>query len=169
MRAARDGGQPWFALGDMFALPVETASFDLVISVRLVPHVEDWPRLLAEMCRVSRRTVLFDYPSLSGLNALTPLLFSLKKSLEGNTRTYLSFTRHQLADELARHGFADVHEVKQFLLPMVVHRQARGAAPLRWLESLFRIAGLTALWGSPIILRADRRAAVPGADAGVRA
>ena len=65
-------------------------------------------------------------------------------------------TIEQVRLELERHGFGEVREIKQFLMPMVVHRKGRGAAPLRALEVLFRAVGLTSLWGSPVILRAQR-------------
>lgn len=145
-----------FLLSDMFAVPRPDASFDLVLAVRLVSHCDDWPRLLAEMCRLSRQAVLIDYPCQSGLNALTPWLFSLKKSLEGNTRTYTSFSRVQLAQQFAASGFDRLTEVKQFLLPMVVHRRTHAAAPFRAFESVARSMGLTGRFGSPAILRADR-------------
>lgn len=145
-----------FLKGDLFALPVADRSFDLVVAVRLVPHVAAWPRLIAEMCRVARRSIVIDYPSKFALNALTPLLFGLKKSLEGNTRTYTSFTRSELCAEFAKHGFTFAREVKQFFLPMVVHRMAAGGAPTRAVEAVCRALGLTALAGSPVILRVDR-------------
>jgi ubiquinone/menaquinone biosynthesis C-methylase UbiE len=146
-----------FVRGDLFALPVPDRSFDLVIAVRLISHVQDWPRLLGQMCRVARQSVVVDYPSKLAANALTPLLFGLKKSLEGNTRTYTSFSKRELTDELARHGFQYIRQVKQFFMPMVVHRVGKGSAPLRAAEGAFRLTGLTAMAGSPVILRADRR------------
>jgi len=145
-----------FVQSDLFALPFPDKSFDLVIAVRLISHVEDWPRLVAEMCRVARQAVVIDYPAKSGLNALTPLLFGLKKSLEGNTRTYTSFSPAELNREFGRHHFVRKREVKQFFLPMVVHRVSKAAAPFRAAEALFRGVGLTALAGSPAILRMDR-------------
>jgi len=145
-----------FIKGDLQPLPVPDRSYDLVIAVRLISHVDAWPLLLAEMCRVARKSVVFDYPSTSGLNALTPLLFGLKKSMEGNTRTYTSFAKKELTAELERHGFRFQQQIKQFFMPMVVHRIGKGALPLRAAESLFRVSGLTALAGSPAILRADR-------------
>jgi len=144
--------------GSLSALPATDRSYDLVIAVRLLSHVEDWPGLLAEMCRVARRAVVVDYPSTSGVNALTPMLFGLKRSLEGNTRTYANFSRKELDPEFGRHGFVFEREIKQFLLPMVVHRVGKGAAPLRAAERMFRATGLTALAGSPVILRVDRKA-----------
>lgn len=145
-----------FVRGNLFALPVPDRSFDVVLAVRLIAHVDDWPRLLGEMCRVARRTVVIDHPSKFALNALTPMLFGVKKSLEGNTRMYSSFTRKELMAEFARHGFQMQREVKQFFMPMAVHRLGRGALPFRAAESLFRGVGLTALAGSPVILRVDR-------------
>jgi SAM-dependent methyltransferase len=145
-----------FVEGDLFALPVPDRSFDLVISVRLISHVDDWPRLIAEMCRVARQSVVIDYPSTSGFNALTPLLFRMKRAFEGNTRTYTSFSRAQLRAEFRRHGFTRLTERKQFFLPMVVHRMARGNVLFRGAEAVFRGLGLTHLAGSPVILRMDR-------------
>ena len=147
-----------FLLGRLFDLPVPDRSFDVVVAVRLLAHVPDWQRLVGELCRVARHAVVVDYPSKSGVNALTPLLFGVKKSYERNTRTYLSFTHEELRKEFARHGFDSRRVVRQFFLPMVAHRAAKGSAPLRWLEGLFRATGLTALAGSPVILRLDRRA-----------
>lgn len=153
LHGERDCG---FVQGELFRLPAADRSFDLVIAVRLLSHVTDWPRLVAEMCRVARHSVVLDYPSKSGINALTPMLFGLKKSLEGNTRTYASFTQAELGREFSLHGFGLEREVKQFLLPMVVHRVGKGAAPLRGAEVLFRRTGLTSRAGSPVIARMDR-------------
>lgn len=146
-----------FLLGDATAIPVAAGSYDLVIAVRLLSHMERWPALLQEMSRIARRSVVVDYPSKVALNALTPLLFGMKKSMEGNTRTYTSFSRRELASVLDAAGFRIEREHKQFFLPMVLHRAARGAAPMRFMETLCRVVGLTALGGSPVILRADRR------------
>jgi 2-polyprenyl-3-methyl-5-hydroxy-6-metoxy-1,4-benzoquinol methylase len=151
-----------FLRGSLFELPVPDRSFDIVVAVRLISHVTDWPRLIREMCRVARTSVVIDYPSKLALNALTPMLFSIKKSYEGNTRTYTSFARRELTDQFARHGFAPVREIKQFFIPMAVHRMTGAAAPFRAAEALFRAMGLTALAGSPVILRVDRTAAAGG-------
>lgn len=145
-----------FIQGDLFALPFADRSFDLVTAVRLVSHVDAWERLLGEMCRVARKWVVVDYPSTAGLNALTPLLFGVKKGFEGNTRTYRSFSRREIESAFAANGFRPGRTHKQFFLPMVVHRALKSAAPLRFIESLSRGVGLTALGGSPVILRADR-------------
>ncbi len=145
-----------FITGNVTALPFADRAFDAVVSVRLLPHIEAWPELIAELCRVANRAVILDYPSLRSLNALTPLLFGMKKGIEKNTRTYLSFTTKQLDQEFARHGFKRVQVIPQFLLPMVLHRASKGARPLQWIEALCSGLGITRLFGSPIILRAER-------------
>ena len=145
-----------FVRGDLLALPIPDRSFDLVVAVRLVSHIEAWETLLEQMCRVARKWVVIDYPSTTGLNALTPLLFGLKKGFEGNTRTYRSFSSGELERAFTSHGFRRGRIHKQFFMPMVVHRALKSAAPLRFVETLSRGLGLTALGGSPVILRADR-------------
>ncbi|MBA3562401.1 MAG: class I SAM-dependent methyltransferase [Gammaproteobacteria bacterium] len=144
-------------VGNLLALPYPNQAFDLVISVRLLSHIERWPRLLAEFARVSSRSLVVDYPSKWSLNALTPLLFALKKRIEGNTRTYTSFTAGELAGVLAEHGFAPARASKQFFLPMFVHRALDANAVVRAADTASRAVGLTHLLGSPVILRADRK------------
>ena len=146
-----------FVRGDFYSLPFADRSFDLVIAVRLLAHVTDWRRLLAEMCRVARRAVAVEYPSKAALNALGPMLFSFKKRLEGNTRTYASFWPQELRIQLRSLGFAPRAQVKELCLPLVLHRALNASAPLRLAESAMRVAGLTKLIGSPVILRADRQ------------
>ena len=145
-----------FLRGSLFGLPVPDRSFDIVVAVRLISHITDWPRLIGEMCRVARTAVVIDYPSKFALNALTPMLFAIKKSYEGNTRTYTSFTHGELTGQFRRHGFMPARQIKQFFMPMAIHRMAGGAAPMRAAEALFRGLGFTALAGSPVILRVDR-------------
>ncbi len=142
--------------GDMLELPFADQSVDLVIFVRLISHIDNWPALIAESCRVSRQAVIFDYPSIFSANALTPLMFGLKKGIEKNTRTYLSFSKRQLKSELEKHGYKITAHISQFILPMFLHRGLNGAKSLQVIEKLFLITGITSLFGSPVILRADR-------------
>ena len=160
IRAAFPAARIRHATGDVVHLPYPDRSFDLVISVRLISHIEAWQTLLAEFCRVARRSVIIDYPSWLSLNALTPLLFKLKRTLEGNTRTYASFHGAHLATAFRRNGFEVVAVRKQFFLPMFAHRALNGARWLQACERGFRAAGLTSLLGSPVILRADRAPAI---------
>lgn len=146
-----------FLLGPLGSLPCSDQEYDLVVAVRLLTHVDDWQGLIEEMCRVSRRDLVFDFPVSLGANGLTPILFPAKKFYERNTRTYRNFSLRELSDCLQRHGFQPVASSGQFILPMVLHRMTRAAAPLRLLESIARRSGLTRRYGSPVLLRAVRR------------
>lgn len=147
-----------YVVGDLLRLPYADRSVDDVVSVRLISHIADWRSLIAEFCRIARRSVIIDYPSVVSLNVLTPLLFKLKKRIEGNTRTYTSFLERNLAREFGRHGFAVRARDKQFFLPMFLHRALDGAAVTRGVEDMCRMVQLNRLFGSPVILRADRSA-----------
>ena len=147
-----------YVTADLLNAPFADRSFDLVVSVRLLPHTTRWEALIAEMCRLSARQVVVDYPSTGGFNALTPLLFGMKKQFEGNTRTYRSFAAAELDREFGQSRFRRRVTRKQFLLPMVVHRATGSAAPVRWAESVARALGLTAVAGSPVVARFDREA-----------
>lgn len=142
---------------DSLALPFADRSFAAVISFRLLPHVDRWRELIAELCRVAERAVIFDYPDRRSTNIFYGQFFAMKKKMEGNTRTFTLFTRNEIATELARNGFAPPVFRPEFLLPMVVHRKVGNRAFSRAIESCFRLTGLTGLFGSPIICRSDRR------------
>ena len=158
-RVRRDFPDCATATGDLLALPFASRSFDVVVAVRLLPHVRDWIRLLSELCRVARSTVVVDYPRTTGFNGLTPLLFPLKKRLEGNTRHYRNFRDAEIDEVLQVCGFEPRERRAQFLLPMVAHRRANGFAALRGFERAAKHLRLTQSFGSPVIVRADRRRA----------
>jgi 2-polyprenyl-3-methyl-5-hydroxy-6-metoxy-1,4-benzoquinol methylase len=149
-------------VGPYLGLGLPDRSFDVVVAIRLVMHEQEWQRLLAEMCRLARKAVIIDYASTRSLNAVAPLLFKVKKRLEGNTRNYLSFSRDQLAKVLDGSGFNMLREERQLFLPTVVHRKLGDTGALRGTENLCRAVGLTRALGSPVILRAQKFAAGDG-------
>jgi SAM-dependent methyltransferase len=151
------GGRCRFVTSDILNLPFEDRSFDAVVSIRLLPHVNRWPALIAELCRVSRRSVIVDYPTRRSINVLTPLLFGAKKRFEKNTRAYLLFDERDVDAQFERHGFSPSGRAPQFFLPMVVHRMLGVPAVSAFLELPFESSGLTALFGSPVIRRFERR------------
>lgn len=145
-----------FVTGNMVELPFPDRSFDVVLSFRLLPHCEGWPVLIRELCRVARASVVVDYPTSEGLNAIAPALFGAKKKLEGNTRHWRLFRHAEIEAEFARHGFVLGQRDPQFFLPMVLHRMLKCRRLSGGLESLCRGLGLTRRWGSPVIVRMDR-------------
>ena len=144
-----------FITCDCLNLPFADNRFDVVMAFRLLPHAKQWQRLIKEMSRVAGRAVVFDYPDKRSANILYDLLFELKKSMEGNTRTYTLFSRKEIRDMLAANSFAVPRYKAEFLMPMVVHRKLQSPQISRMLEAVCRGIGLTSLLGSPIIVRSD--------------
>lgn len=146
---------------DLLDLPFPDRSFDVVLAFRLLAHVPRWRELVAELARVADRAVIVDFSDTRSFNALYGPLFSWKKRIEGNTRTFITFRPGEVKAELARHGFGRPVEVRQFFVPMVVHRELGKvlgtAAPSRLLEGVSSGLGLTRALGSPVILRVERR------------
>lgn len=140
---------------DSLNLPFADKQFDVVMAFRLLPHANQWQRLLQEMCRVARKTIILDYPDKRSANILYDLLFDLKKNMEGNTRTYTLFSRQELRDELKKNHFSPPWFRPEFFVPMVIHRKLKNPALSRTLEAISQVSGLTSLFGSPIILRSD--------------
>lgn len=145
-----------FRACDLLALPFPDRSFDVVVSLRLVAHVERWQALVAELCRVAKHAVILDYSDSRSFNFLYGPLFQWKKSVEGNTRTYAVYRPGEVAREMARHGFGRPAERRQFFLPMVVHRKVKLARFSRLSERASSALGLTRWLGSPIVLRVER-------------
>ncbi len=146
-------GSIQFVVGNVIALPFPDRSFDVVISVRLLPHCGRWPDLIRELCRVARKSVIVDYPVQSRLSSL---LFGVKKRLEGNTRTWLAFRHAAVRSEFERNGFMFKRRRGQFFLPMVLHRTLRCRPLSERLENLCRRLGLTRRWGSPVLMEMER-------------
>lgn len=158
--------EPWTASGrcrfevaNLRALPYPDRSFDAVVCFRLLSHSVSWNGLIAELCRIARRSVVLDYPSIRSANILSTRLFQLKRAIELNTRDFLLFSPSEIHTAFAESGFIVRKEHPQFLLPMVLHRWADRAALSRLAEAPGMLLGLTRWFGSPIIVRADRRAA----------
>lgn len=155
---------PWTASGrcrfevvDLRALPYRAQSFDAVVCLRLLPHSVSWEALIGELCRVARRSVLLDYPSKRSANILSERLFALKQGIEHNTRPFMLFTPRQISTAFTDRGYTVAAERPQFLLPMALHRLINRAGLSRAAEAPGRLLGLTRWFGSPVLVRADRR------------
>ena len=146
-----------FLVGNVVELPFADRSFDCAICFRLLPHCGQWPRLVGELCRVARDFAIVDYPTSQSVNALAPALFGVKKKLEGDTRTWRLFKHREIRDEFLKHGFEPAGRTGQFFLPMALHRALKSRALSAGLECLFRGAGITKTWGSPVIIEMIRK------------
>lgn len=142
--------------GDLLEPPFAPQSFDAVVALRMLAHLVDADRFIDGLCRLSRHAVVVDYPERRSFNAATPLLYGLKKNIEGNTRTYRLYERRELVAGFAARGFGQPTAIGQFFWPMVLHRKLAQPSLSRALEAVPRWLGLTALFGSPVCLRTVR-------------
>lgn len=144
------------ATGDLSAPPFPDRSFDVAVSMRMMAHVPDWRRLVAGLCRTARAAVIVDFPIPGGSNALEPLLFGMKRRLEGNTRRFTTIAKADVRAAFAEHGFTVDAMVGQFVMPMAMHRAMRIPAASRVLEGGLGAVGLARAIGTPVIARAVR-------------
>lgn len=151
-----EAGRARFEVGDPMRAPFADQAFDVVLAFRLLPHVERWPALVAELARLARRAVVVDYPTRRSANAFADALFAAKRGVEGDTRPFRVFRDGEIRDAFAGAGFGLAARRPEFFFPMALHR-ALGAAGLSGaLERGARGLGLVALLGSPVVARAER-------------
>lgn len=142
---------------DSLNLPFEARSFDVVMAFRLLPHVDRWQELLKELCRVADKCVILDYPDRRSANILYEQFFGMKKKMEGNTRPFTLFSRTQIRTELEKNGFQAPAFAPEFFLPMVIHRKLKNKTISSTVENVFKLLGMTHMFGSPIIFRSNRQ------------
>lgn len=137
--------------GNLNQIPFADHSFDVVVCFRILAHIDDWPRHVAELARVSRQRVICDYPVRRSVNALAEGLFAMKKQIESNTRHFRVFRERDLVEAFRRNGAEPVFRRGQFVLPMAVHRALKSPRISSAMEGGCALAGLDRLLGSPVI------------------
>lgn len=149
-------GRCRFDVGNLAGMPYADGAFDVVLAFRMLAHVADWRGFMSELCRVARLAVIVDYPSVVSANVLSGPLFGLKKGAEKNTRPFRLLAPGQVRSALRDHGFTVVCARSQFFMPMVLYRALGSMRLVGALEKPASWLGLTRLFGSPVIIRADR-------------
>lgn len=142
-------------VGNLMKLPYPDRSFDAVVSVRMTAHVQNVEGYIAELCRVSNRSVIIDYTCAQGIGQIGPKFFRFKRFLEGNTRPYAVQTRAEIARVIERNDFVVEEHKGQFSLPILIHRKLRLAPLSRAAEFLLR--PLARRYGNPVLLKATRK------------
>jgi 2-polyprenyl-3-methyl-5-hydroxy-6-metoxy-1,4-benzoquinol methylase len=150
-------GRAGFAAGNLLAPPFPDGSFDVALSYRLLPHVRRWDELVAALGRLARFAVVIDYPTRRSVNALSGWMFGLKKGVEGDTRPFRVFQDREIEEAFAGEGFTPTGRRPQFLFPMALHRATGSASLARAVEGAAGVLGLRRVFGSPVILRLERR------------
>jgi 2-polyprenyl-3-methyl-5-hydroxy-6-metoxy-1,4-benzoquinol methylase len=150
-------GRARFLAADLVAPGLPERAFDVVLSLRLLPHVRRVDAVVATLARLARRAVIVDYPTRRSVNAVSGLLFGWKRGVEGDTRPFRVFRDREIEEAFAAHGFEPTGRRPQFLAPMALYRALGSAGLARGLEGAARALGLTALLGSPVVSRLERR------------
>lgn len=149
-------GKVSYTTGDLARLPFADRSFQNVVCVRQISHVESWRPFIRELCRVADQRVIVDYASVRSVNLVSPLLFGIKRRIEGDTRTFRLHRPGEIRAAFQSAGFDVVASRPQFLWPMVLYRAMRSAHVARLIEWPGRATGLLRYCGSPVLVRADR-------------
>lgn len=137
--------------GNLNHMPFADDSFDVVVCFRILAHIDDWQRHVAELTRVARQRVICDYPVRRSVNALADGLFAMKKQIESNTRHFRIYSERELIEAFRHNGAGQVFRRGQFVLPMAVHRALKSAPLSGALERGSAALGLDRLLGSPVI------------------
>jgi len=141
---------------DAHDLPFPDHNFDCAISFRVLLHVIDWKKALAEFCRVSKNWVIIDLPPRRGFLRFAPLFHLLKKPFTKKLQAYKVLPLREVEEQLRQQHFEIVSRDDGFFLPIFAHRIVRSTRFTRVSEKLFRHLGLTRLFGSPATIFARR-------------
>ncbi len=156
-KRARDAGVTvTFSPGDAHGLSFPDRSFDAVVCLRVLMHTPDWRRSLAELCRVARARVVFDYPALASAAALQSAARRVASGFGVRVEAYRVFSDRAVRAALAANGFRVTGEHRQFVLPIALHKRIGSARVTTRVENLLADAGLQRRLGSPVTVVAER-------------
>ncbi len=145
-----------FVESDLLNLPFRARSYDVVVAIRMLAHLDRWRAFLEELCRVARHAVIVDYADVRSFNILQRALFGWKRAIEPNARSFRCFRRRDIAEVLRVCGYGSPVVKPQFFLPMALHRGIGNEPLSRAAETAARWMTLTRWFGSPVILRVVR-------------
>lgn len=137
--------------GSLVAIPFADDTFDLVISYRILAHIENWQTYLAELARVSSQGVLVDYPCYESVNILSSLFYQMKNKVEKNTRYYRVFYKSQVRKQCALTDLRLDKSWGQFVAPMALHRALKSVPLSAFIEGVLRGLMLSKFFASPLI------------------
>jgi len=157
--AARAGVPIRFVVADATNLGFASHSFDAVVSSRLLMHVADWRRALAELLRVARGTVIFDFPPTSSFAVVDVVLERAKRWFVRGTGAPRTIRIADVKEEVERRGWRVVVARKERFLPVALHRKLDDPARSDRLESFCRRLGLCDLFGAPVTFKVVRAVA----------
>jgi SAM-dependent methyltransferase len=157
-RAARASAAVGLLRGDARHLPFGDRAFDVTVSVRLLMHMPDWRGTLTELCRVTRRRLVIDYPARLSAAAIQSATRRLLHAAGRPTEPYRVFGDGAIDAVCRAAGFRVRDRHRHFVLPIALHKAVSARGFTTGSEGALRAAGVTALVGSPVTVVADREA-----------
>lgn len=139
---------------DAQRLPFQDASFDYVVSLRLLMHIIDWRLMIGELCRVAKSAVIIDFPPRMGFAGLAPIVHPLKKALKKNYQPYRVFSTNEVIAEFELNHFSAVSIDRHLVLPFGFHRMVGSPRFTRSVEKILSTIGFKDLFGAPVTLMA---------------
>jgi 2-polyprenyl-3-methyl-5-hydroxy-6-metoxy-1,4-benzoquinol methylase len=155
-RARSAGRTITFIHRDAHTLEFPDRSFDVSVSLRMLMHSPRWRAALSELCRVSARRVVFDYPSSRSAALLQSLSRRLASQLGARTEPYRVLSDRHIIAALSAAGFRVTERHRQFVLPIALHKAIGSRRLTTSVEGGLERAGLLRLFGSPVTVVAER-------------
>lgn len=128
--------------------------YDVVICLRLIPHVREESELIKALVKLAKFGVIFDFASTRGLNSLSRFTFDVKKRIEKNTRPYFSHSPEAMRSILENLSCKEISFSGQFVFPMGLHRALKSVAISKQIETA--VGFLRESWGNPVICGAKK-------------
>ena len=155
-RAGEEGVAVKFFHGDAHALDFADRSFDIAMSLRMLMHTPKWRRCVGELCRVSQRLVIVDYPAAMSFALLESLGRRVVHGVGLSREPYQVFADSAINAAFDRCGFRVISRHRQFVLPIAFHKALRSRRLTLKIERLLDRLGLLKLMGSPVTIVAER-------------
>jgi ubiquinone/menaquinone biosynthesis C-methylase UbiE len=155
-RACQDGRSVTFEVGDAHALGFGEQTFDVAVSLRVLMHTPRWRQCIAELCRVARHAVVFDYPSATSTALAQSIGRKILHAVGGHTEPYRVFSAGSIRREVEASGFRIVSVHRQFVLPIALHKAVGSRRFTERSEEWLARIGLLRLFGSPVTIYAER-------------
>lgn len=143
-------------VGDAEILAFEDEMFDCVVSSRLMMHLTQWRRAVAEFCRVARNTVVLDFPPILSSGGIGALSHRVIRLWSPSIQAYRVYSIRSIAREFHSNGFLVTDVRRQYCLPVTIHRLLNQASVSNRIEGLCSAVGLTRLVGAPVTIKAVR-------------
>lgn len=156
-KAEKEGKILNSVISDAQLLCFRDNAFECVISSRMLMHLKDWKKGIAEICRVAEGVVLIDFPSLTSFAGVDFLIKRVKSFFSSATKSYKAFHTGNVVHELERNNFLVIEIKKHFFLPVKFHRWINHPNVSLSIEKLCRWLGLVKFLGSPVTVKAIKQ------------